>query len=376
MENHISYKYRLYPNKKQKEFIDHNIQTCIQLYNLMLDDSIAYYKQHKERFYPKVSDYRRIIDLSNTDGTSLSFERETLKNAYKKFFDKFNKFPHHKKERMNGVGKYTSYCINNNIRLSVDDKKVKLPKIGWVKFKKHRDFPDKSIIKKVTIEKTGSLEYYISFLLEYEYKKIREKNIENISDERILGLDFSIPHFYVDSNGNSPNLPNFYLTNKNKIDREYSSLMRKQKGSKNFLKQIVRINKNTEKVTRQQQDWINKLVNKLCANYDCICVEDLDLDEMRKNKKMRFKNKIRNSQYSYFIERLKLKMYKEGKLFVKVGKYFPSSKKCHSCGYINNSLKLSDRKWECPECGFDIDRDYNAALNIREEGIRILRENK
>lgn len=238
-----------------------------------------------------------------------------------------------------------------------------MPKIGYVKIKLHRQLPRLYRIKNCAIEHTSSDKYYISILVESEYSAPRIELDRNKS----IGLDYSGPSFYVDSQGVKANYPKFYRKYENKIKKEQRALSRKVRGSRNYEKQRIKLAKVYDKIVNRRKDWLNNLSIKLVKRYDYICVENLDMVGIGKTLRLG-KNTYDNS-WGIFVKMLQYKADSLGKKLVKIDRWFPSSKTCRFCGYINKNLKLKDREWEC-ECGARILRDENAAINILNEGLK------
>lgn len=253
--------------------------------------------------------------------------------------------------------------MNGNI--AVTDGYLKLPKIGQVKLKQHRNIPSNYTLKSVTVSQTPSGKYYASILFEYE-NQVQEQEMRNF-----LGLDFSMHELYKDSNGNEPAYPKYYRQAEKRLKREQRKLSKMQKGSKNRDKQRIRIAKLHEKVTNQRKDFLHKQSRQITNAYDCICIEDLDMKAM--SQSLNFGKSVSDNGWGMFVTFLKYKLEEQGKKLVKVDRFFASSQTCSACGYVNKETKnLGIRAWDCPECGMHHDRDVNAAINIRNEGMRII----
>ena len=242
---------------------------------------------------------------------------------------------------------------------------MKLPKIGQVRLKQHRAVLNGYRLKSVTVSQTPGGKYYASILFQYE-DQVQEKEMQ-----RFLGLDFSMHELYRDSNGNEPAYPRYYRKAEKKLVREQRRLSKMQKGSNNRSKQRIKVAKLHEKVSNQRKDFLHKQSRQITNAYDCICIEDLDMKAM--SRSLNFGKSVSDNGWGMFTTFLKYKLEEQGKKLVKVDKFFASSQICSACGYKNTKTKnLALRKWDCPQCGIHHDRDVNAAINIRNEGMRLV----
>jgi putative transposase len=206
--------------------------------------------------------------------------------------------------------------------------------------------------------------YHISILVEYYIEELQTPS------NSILGLDYSEQNFYVSSEGERANYPRYYRKLEEKLRLEQQSLSNKVLRSKNWIKQKKKISKIQNKITCQRLDWLHKESYKLAENYDAVIVEDINLRGMAQTLKLA-KN-LSDNGFGMFRSLLKYKLEERGKQFIKIDKWYPSSKICSNCKNKNNTLALSDRVYKCDHCGLSIDRDYNASLNIREVGSTLL----
>ena len=217
----------------------------------------------------------------------------------------------------------------------------------------------------MTISQTPSGKYYASVLFEYE-NQIQEQELHDF-----LGLDFSMHGLYKDSNGNEPAYPEYYRQAEERLKREQRKLSLMQKGSKNRSKQRIKVANLHEKVANQRKDFLHKQSRQIANAYDCVCIENLDMKAM--SQSLNFGKSIADDGWGMFVTFLKYKLEETGKRLVKVNKFFASSQICNVCGYKNTAVKnLSIRAWDCPECGTHHNRDINAAINIRNEGMRLV----
>ena len=256
-----------------------------------------------------------------------------------------------------------------NDNIAIKDGYIKLPKIGWIKANIHRK-PNKDwTIKSATISINPRGNYFVSILFNYEVVEVT-KVIPTI--EKTLGLDYSSPHFYVASDGEKADVPHWYRKAEKRLSVEQHRLSRMVKGSNNYEKQRKIIAKLHEYIANQRKDFCHKQSRKIANSYDVVCVEDIDLKNL--SQCLNFGKATHDNGFGMFRTFLKYKMEQIGKHYVIIDKWFPSSKTCHECGTINSNLKLGETSWVCEACGKTIDRDYNASLNIRDEGFRQLTE--
>lgn len=303
--------------------------------------------------------------LKDVDSYALCNEQMNLQAAYRNFFTNpkigFPKFKSKKRSKQS----YTTSNVNNVIRIN-DIHQIHLPKIGWIKFVEHRQIPANYKIKSATITLKPSGKYSISVLTEYEYT-IPEKELDK---NKSLGLDYSSPEFYVDSQNRIPeNYHHFYRDLQNKLTAEQRKLSSMKIGSNNYRKQKIKIARIHESISNHRKDFIEKESTKLANNYDIVCLEDIDMQNM--SQSLHLGKSTMDNGFGMFRTRLEQKMFVQGKKVVKIDKWFPSSKTCRFCGCINSNLTLSDREWDC-ECGAHLLRDENAAINILIEGLNIL----
>lgn len=286
-----------------------------------------------------------------------------MQTAYNNFFKNpkagFPKFKSRKSNRRS----YTTNCVNGNIYIENDY--IKLPKIGLVKLKQHRLIPSDYKLKSVTIIQTPSGKYDASVLFEYE------NQVQEQTPHSFLGLDYSMHGLYKDSNGNEPAYPGYYRQAEKRLKREQCKMSKMQKGSRNRDKQRLKVAKLHEKIANQRKDFLHKQSRRIVGIYDCVCIEDLDMKAMAQS--LRFGKSVTDNGWGMFTMFLQYKLADIGKQLVRVDKFFASSQTCSCCGYKNPGIKdLSVRVWDCPECGTHHDRDVNAAINIRNEGMRLV----
>ena len=363
-----AYKFRIYPNAEQRTMLSKTFGCTRMIYNYYLDKRIKMYEEEKITFgYTKCANDLTSLKkekefLKEVDSISLQQALRHLDTAFQNFFKNqktgFPKF----KSKKNNNNSYSTVCVNNNIKL--ENGTISLPKIGKVKVRQHRSIPENYILKSVTVSQTPSGKYYVSILFEYE------NQVPKTESQKFLGLDFSMHELYVASDGTSANYPRFYRQALKKLEREQRKLSKMQKGSNNRNKQRIKVTRLHEKVTNQRKDFLHKQSRQITNAYDCVCIENLDMKAM--SQAMNFGKSVADNGWGMFTTFLQYKLEETGKQLVKIDKFFASSQICSVCGYKNSDTKkLSVREWICPCCKTNHNRDINAAVNIRNEGMRI-----
>lgn len=304
--------------------------------------------------------------LKEVDSLALANVQLHLESAYKNFFrDPKIGFPKFKSKHRS-ANSYTTNVVNGNIRL--ENGKLKLPKMTALKIKQHREVPEDYKLKSVTVGRESSGKYYASLLYEYAVNE-NQVAAKKVEMHKILGMDYAMSGMAVFSNGNRCEYPSYYKKAEKKLAREQRILSKCVKGSYNYQKQKKKVALCHEKVRNQRKDYHHKLSRKIADMYDAVAVEDLNMKAL--SQCLNLGKGIMDNGYGMFVNLLEYKMKEQGKVLVKVDKFYPSSKTCSRCGNIKEHMELSERMYVC-DCGNRMDRDINAAINIREEGKRIL----
>ena len=362
-----SYKFRLYPNLEQRIFFEKTFGCSRFIWNQMLADRIAHYEETGESLRNTPAQYKSQFPwLKEVDSLALANVQLNLNAAYKHFFQSGFGFPKFKSKKAS-----QSYKTNSQKGLiTILNGKVKLPKVGWVKVKAHRQI--KGVIKSATISKTATGKYFISILCEEEILPLPKTDSN-------LGIDLGLENFAILSTGEKISNPKFFTSLSKKLAKEQKILSRrgllaKKKGvklseSSNYQKQKLKVARLHEKIAHQRKDFLHKLSTNLIKNHDVICIEDLASRNLMKNHHLA--RAIGDASWREFVRQLHYKAEWYGKKIVTISRWFPSSQLCSACGVNSGKKALSIREWTCENCGTHHDRDINASLNILKEGLSL-----
>ena len=373
-----AYKLRLYPNLEQTILIDKNIGSSRFIYNYFLDKKENYYKETKTNLSLKIIKHMLVelkqdinyVWLNEVDSMSLTNTLENLDNAYTNYFEKRGNKPVFKKRGVHES--YTTNCIkstykNNNysnIDIDFKNKIIKLPKLGLVNFKGYRNKKEfKGRIISATISKEVN-KYYVSVTVEEEIDKV---NVSTSLDA--VGLDVGVKSLVVTSNGEE-----YSKLDNSRIEKHIEDLQRKLstkvKGSNNYKKLKIKIGRLYQKLRNRRKYYIHEITNKITKENNVIITENLKVKEMITNGTRKLRKGITNASLRELERQLEYKSKWRCKLLVKINTYYPSSQICSSCGYQNKIIKdLSIRKWTCPKCYHEHERDLNASINILFQGL-------
>ena len=357
-----AYKYRIYPDKEQRDFFERTFG-CVRLfYNTSLDEMNKLYKEKKEYKDITPASYKeRFPFFKEVDSLALANAQLNRNKAFKAFFRKQNKFPKFKAKR--NKQSYSTNNQNGTVYLSEDGKYISLPKIKNIKIKMHRKFD--GVIKTVTVSKECDDTYYVSILVE---ENIEAKPKSNNS----VGIDLGIKSYIVDSNSERIDNPKHLSRSLLKLAIEQRKLSHMKKGGKNRNKQRIKVARLHRRIRNQRNDFLQKLSSKYINENQVIVLEDLNIKQMEQDSKL--SRLIVDASWSTLVSMLEYKGNWYGRDIIKVPTYYPSSQLCSCCGYQNKEIKdLSIREWVCPKCGATHSRDHNASINILNKGLDILK---
>lgn len=361
-----AYKIRLYPNKVQKTFFNKSFGCCRVIYNEMLYELQSTYKNgtklNKCELFKKIKSKYNWMNQSDSQGLCNTYQ--DLNTAYANFFSKRSKFPKFKKKK--DKNSYRNGMMQKEIQKLIPNKNyIRIPKAGLVEFREDYDFSKLNILKiyNITIERSKTNKYYCSICVDVdipEYKHTGE----------IIGIDLGIKDLVIDSNGNKYKNSKLQAKAEKKIKHLNRLYSKKQKGSKNQEKARLKLAIAYEKLSNKRKDNLHKITTKLIKENDVICIENLNVKGMAKNHHLA--KAIQDASFGTLISMLKYKAAWHNRRIIEIGKFFPSSKICSCCGHRMNYMGLEVREWICPQCNTIHDRDINAAINIKNEGLRNL----
>lgn len=362
-----AYKYRLYPNGEQRVLISKHFGSCRFVYNYALAKKVKAYQTdgtNLSRFniqadLPNMKKSEEYCWLKEVNSLSLQAALANLDSAYIKFFRERKGFPKFKSKK----DSKQSFSIPQNTKVDFENSRVFIPKFkGGIKARLHRTFS--GVVKTSTITRNSTGKYFISILVEVDEPDIPMKPF---CENKAVGIDIGVKTFAVLSDGTDIPNPKHLKQSLNKVKHLQRSLSRKSKGSKNREKARKNLALAYEKVVNQRGDFMHKVTKFLVSNYDTICLEDLNVKGMMKNHCIA--QALSDIAIGTFNTMMEYKAKEHGVNILRIGRFEPSSKMC-TCGYINSKLTLSMRRWTCPECGANHDRDLLAANNIKRFAFR------
>ena len=366
-----AYRYRICPDREQRRLFAKTFGCCRFLYNRMLSDKISWYGKHKEMLRTTPAQYKNEYKwLKEVDSLALANIQLHLERAYRNFFQKPKTgFPRYKSKRQPRQS-YTTNVVNGNIR--IEGNRLRLPKAGRVKIILHRQIPADAKLKSVTISREASGKYYASILCELPEPESQGRGI-SAEEAKILGIDYAMQGMGVFSDGSRADYPGYLRAAQEKLAREQRKLSHCRKGSRNYEKQRRRVALCHEKIRNQRADYQHKLARKIADSFDAVAVEDLDMRGL--SQCLHLGKGVMDNAYGAFLQKLAYKLEERGGKLIRIDRWYPSSQICSGCGHIHPEVKPLDvRKWFCDWCLEIHDRDENAAVNIREEGRRMLKQ--
>lgn len=366
-----AYKYRIYPNKKQKELIAKTFGCVRFVYNYFLDLRISEYKNNgKSLSYYDTSKLLTQLKqekswLKEPDKDSLQKSLKDLDMAYQKFFKEHTGYPKFKSKKKRHKSYKTSFVkTSSGGNIQFLGKHIKLPKLGLVKTR-DKQIPQGRILN-ATISQEQNGHYYCSLCCtDIEIPQYQETN-------KNIGIDLGICDFAILSDGTKIENPRFYEKSEKKLAKLQKELSRKTIDGSNWNKARIKVAKLQKHISNQRKDFLHKTTTDIIRKYDVICIEDLDVKSMKETDNSTRNKRVGDVSWSEFRRQLTYKSKWYGRKLSVVGRYYPSSQVCHVCGNRDGKKSEDIREWICPKCGSELDRDTNAAINILNEGLRLL----
>jgi len=360
-------KVRLYPTPEQELALAKSFGCARWYWNFALNACIGHYQETGKSL--KLATYKGMLPQLKKEypwlkedcySSVLQCVAINLNKAYQNFFEGRAKFPKFK-------SKHHKQSIQYPQSVTVVNQTLKVPKIGEIPAIFHREIT--GTIKTVTISKTPTNKYFASILCEVEATELKELG------DKIIGIDLGLKNFAIVHDGESVTKyanPKHLKRHQKNLARKQKKLSRKTQGSKSRAESKKNVAKVHERIANSRQDFLHKLSRKLVNESQVIVVENLNVKGMVKNRKL--SKAISDVGWGMFVNFLEYKLKEKSGQLLEIGRFFPSSKTCSYCGYLVDELPLDIREWDCPNCNTHHDRDINAALNIRNEGIRILNQ--
>ena len=380
-------KYRIYPTREQRVLFAKHFGSDRFIYNKMLEVKQTFYKKFRISLSEyELSSYLPILKecypwLKDVYAWSLQYANGNLNNAFKNFFKHISDYPQRKSKKDNHQSYNALYY-----KINFETEQIHIPKIGWIKVKIHRELFDfqfaihnleytndvileqsknTQYLKTITISKTPTDKYYVSISTNDQKDNPQKQYYD---ESNTIGVDIGLKSFAVISNEEVIDNPKYLKKSLKQLKHLQRCVSRKKKGSKNKKKAVIKLAKCHEKVANQRHDFQHKLSLKLVSENQAIAIEDLNIKGMLKNHCLA--RSISDAAWSSFIGKLYYKAEWFGKTILKIGRFEPSSKTCHICGYYKKDLTLDIREWICPNCNAHHDRDINAAINIKNFALK------
>jgi putative transposase len=355
-----AYRFRLYPTERQKDFLSNQFGAVRFVYNHFLANRKTEYLNNKKSI-SYLDDAKSLTNLKEQDGydwlyeinaQSLQASLRNLEVAYQSFFKKHTKFPRfHKRSNKQSIKIPQHFLIEDGL--------LYIPKLKTgIKINLHQPIQGKTLYASISKEPSGK--YFASFACEVDIKPLRKI-------KKTIGMDLGIKTLLVASDGQVVANPHFYRQVEKELQYQQRQLSKKQKGSKNKDKQRVVVARLNEWIANSRKNYLHKVSKKLIDENQVIIAESLKVANMMKNHKLA--KSIGDASWGELVRQLEYKALWFGRTFYQIGTFFPSSKTCHGCQFVVDSLPLHIREWECPNCKSHNDRDLNASLNIRDKGL-------
>lgn len=359
------YRFQMRPTAAQEAVFVRMAGARRFVFNWALEQRTSYYKEHGKGVSSKdlsaqLTALKKQADtewLKAVDSQLLQQSLKDVDRAFQNFFERRSRYPRFKSRRRDPL----RFRIPQ--RVKVDNGKVYVPKVGWVKIRQSQDVDCKT--KGATFKQDSTGRWFVTLTAEFEMPDVP---LPKANPTQVVGVDVGLKDFAVFSDGTREAPPKHYRAAEKKLRRAQRRLSHRQKGSRNREKARQQLARIHQKVRAKRQDFSHKLSTSLIQNWQAVCVENLSLRGLVRTK---LAKSFSDAAFGEFKRQLGYKAVWHRKYLVEIDRWFPSTKLCGDCGALNDALTLADRVWAC-DCGTVHDRDHNAALNIRNEGLRIL----
>ena len=365
---------RLYPSKEQRVLIDKTLGCSRFVYNHVLGMKKELWEDYKLSFNPNLKSFKEEWKfLTKVPSQALANSYMDCMAAFNNFFNSIKKktkqdtkYPKFHKKGQKDSFRIASTKTSKGYDIRIEDyEHIKVPKFGLIKFRNYNNIDwSKVHIYNITIKKNSIGKYFASLCCELPESKYIEPKFD------ACGFDLGLKDFAIFDSGEVIENPKYYRKTEYRIKKTQRILDKCEKFSKNYKKVQIKLAKLHEKIKNQRKDFQHKISRRIINENQVIVSEDLNVKGMLKNHKLA--KSIQDASFSSFCNIIAYKALEQHRQYVKIGTFYPSSKLCHCCGFKYKGLKLDERFWTCPECGTYLDRDENAAINILQEGLRIL----
>lgn len=361
-----AYKYKLKPTVKQQRMLSQAFGNARFIYNWGLNRKKVSWENEKKnigyvQLAKELTELKKDSEhlwLNDCACESLQQSLRNLDNAYTRFFKAKKGFPKFKSKK----NKHDSVKFINNVSFNFEKMVVHVPRVGKVKFLENRKFESDTKLGTLTVTRDRCGDYWCTIVVDDGKPNIPKAKV---CEETSVGIDLGIKDYAILSDGTKYGNPKFLEKGQKRLAGLQQGLSKKTKGSKNYEKQRIRVARQHRRIANRRSDFIHKLTTDLVHRFDTICMENLDVKGMMENVTHVMANSIASAAWNEFKRQIEYKTEMYGKNIILIGRFEPSSKTCHKCGYVNKDLTLSDREWVCPVCGERHDRDVNAAQNIK-----------
>jgi len=358
-------KVRLYPTAEQAELFEKTFGCCRYVWNQMLSDEERFYLETGKHFIPTPAKYKEGAPfLKEVDNQALTQEHNKLAQAFRVFWNNPESFGHPRYKRKKDDRDSFTVC-NHKVYPTVYTTKdgVRMTKAGIVRAVFPRRPRNGWRLKRATVDRTKSGKYFCSILYEYPAEK---PGPVIPKEENTLGLKYSMAHFYVDSEGDMADPPHWLKESSEKLAKLQRRLNRMEPGSKNYKENVQKYRGLHEHIANQRRDYIHKESRRIANAWDAVCVRDDDLEALSGTA---FHGNVMEAGFGMFRELLRYKLERQGKQLIEVDRYYPSSRICNHCGHASEAVGCRRRMWTCPRCGAVLNREENAARNIKAQGL-------